>query len=124
MNDTLKYKDYTATIHFSTEDETFHGKIIGINDLVVFEGRSVAELKKALKEAVEDYIETCKAVNKEPDRTYKGSFNVRLSAHLHRKAARIAAQKNLTLNEFMKLAISFTIKHEKDMDREIQLQEL
>ena len=120
MNDILKYKDYISTIHFSTEDEVFHGKVTGINDLVTFEGRSVSELKKAFKEAIEDYLETCKELNKQPDKTYKGSFNVRIPANLHRKAAIIASQKKLSLNEFMKIAISVAIKHENDVDSEIQ----
>ena len=121
MNDTLKYKDYISTVHFSTEDEVFHGKVIGINDLVTFEGQSVSELKKAFREAIEDYLETCKELNKQPDKTYKGSFNVRVPAHLHRKAALIAAQKNMTLNELMKIAISLTIKHANEVNRDYEL---
>ncbi len=58
MNDVLKYKDYFATIHYSSEDEVFYGKIEGISDLVTFEGQSVSELKKSFKEAIEDYIQT------------------------------------------------------------------
>lgn len=124
MNDILKYKNYTATVHFSAEDEVFHGKVIGINDLVTFEGGSVLELKNAFAEAIEDYLETCKELNKQPDKTYKGSFNVRVPMSLHRKAALIASQKNWTLNEFMKVAIQFTIKHEHEVDRELQDYEL
>ncbi len=62
MNDIIKHKGYYATVHFGTEDEVFYGKILGINDLVTFEGSSVKELKSAFKEAIEDYIETCKEV--------------------------------------------------------------
>jgi predicted HicB family RNase H-like nuclease len=58
MNDILQYKDYLASVHFSSEDDVFYGKILGINDLVSFEGASVKELKKAFHEAVEDYLET------------------------------------------------------------------
>lgn len=119
MNDVLRYKDYMSTIHFSAEDEVFHGKVIGINDLVTFEGHSVASLKKAFKEAVEDYLDTCKELGKEPEKTYKGSFNVRVSADLHREAAIKAALKNITLNEFVKIAISFAIRHESEVDKEI-----
>jgi predicted HicB family RNase H-like nuclease len=120
MSDTLKYKGYIATVHFSTEDEVFHGKVIGINDLVTFEGSSVTELKDAFKEAVEDYLELCKELNRQPDKMYKGSFNVRVPMNLHRKAALIASQKNWTLNEFMKAAIQFAIKHEHEVGREMQ----
>src|ERR1019366_6160108 len=102
MNDVIKYKDYCATVHFSTEDEVFYGKIIGISDLVTFEGHSVSELKKAFKEAIEDYIETCNEINKIPEKTYKGSFNIRVSPNLHREAAYVALQKNVTLNDFIK----------------------
>ena len=119
MNDTLRYKGYMASVGFSAEDEVFHGKVIGINDLVTFEGRSVSELKKAFKEAIEDYLETCRELKKQPEKTYKGSFNVRVPVYLHRKAALLASQKKITLNEFMKVAISFAIKHENEVDREI-----
>jgi predicted HicB family RNase H-like nuclease len=57
MNDILQYKNYYAAVHFSADDEVFYGKILGINDLVSFDGSSVKELKKAFKDAVEDYLE-------------------------------------------------------------------
>ncbi len=120
MNDTLKYKDYNSSVHFSAEDEIFHGKVIGINDLVTFEGRSVTELKKAFKEAIEDYIDTCNELNKQPEKTYKGNFNVRVPLQLHKAAALTASQKSLSLNEYVKFAISFAIKHQKEMDKEIK----
>jgi len=120
MNDTLKYKDYFASISYSMEDEVFHGKIIGINDLITFEGRSVTELKKAFKEATEDYLTTCKEMNKQPDKTYKGSFNVRVPASMHKKAALMASQKNITLNELMKVAITIAIKHEREVDQTLE----
>lgn len=120
MNETLRYKNYISTVHFSADDEVFHGKVIGVNDLITFEGNSVKELKKSFKEAIEDYIDTCKELNKDPDKTYKGSFNVRVPVNLHRRAALLASQKRVTLNELMKIAISFTIKHEDEIDEEIQ----
>lgn len=119
MHDTLKYKDYLSTLHFSAEDEVFHGKVIGINDLITFEGQSVKELKEAFKEAIEDYLETCRELKKEPEKMYKGNFNVRVPMQLHKKAAIIAAQKSMTLNEFMKVAISFAIKHEREIDKDL-----
>ena len=111
MNDIIQHKDYYATIHFSSEDEVFYGKILGINDLVTFEGESVKELKKEFKNAIEDYLQTCKELNKSPEKTYKGSFNVRVSPDLHREAAFTALQKNVTLNDFVKKAINYAIKH-------------
>jgi predicted HicB family RNase H-like nuclease len=119
MNDILKYREYISSVHYSTEDEVFHGKVLGINDLITFEGESVAELKKAFKEAVEDYIDTCTQLQKSPEKAYKGSFNVRVPLQLHRAAAIAAQQQQLSLNEFIKIAISFTLKHQKEVEKEM-----
>jgi predicted HicB family RNase H-like nuclease len=115
MNDILQYKNYYGSVHFSADDEVFHGKILGINDLVNFEGSSVKELKAAFEEAVEDYIETCNLVGKSPDKTYKGTFNVRVPSKLHREASLFAAINNITLNEFVKIAMNFALKRKEQV---------
>ncbi|MBN4081518.1 type II toxin-antitoxin system HicB family antitoxin [bacterium AH-315-C07] len=116
MSDFLTHKGYLGTVHYSADDEVFYGKIQGINDLVTFEGKSVKALKKAFKESVEDYLETCKELNKQPDKTFKGSFNIRISTDLHKRAALVASQKSISLNDFVKKAISYAISHEKDIE--------
>ena len=115
MNDILQYKGYYANVQFSAEDEVFFGKILGINDVVLFEGTTVKKLKAAFKEAVDDYLQTCEELKKEPEKTYKGSFNVRIPSELHRQAALASAGKNMSLNDFVRyaidLAVSKTVGH-------------
>ncbi len=120
MTDIIQYKGYYASVHFSADDEIFFGKILGIDDLVSFEGSSVQELKAAFEEAVEDYLETCLALNKAPGKTYKGTFNVRVPATLHKEAAVFAAVHNITLNEFVKVALSYTLQHKEDINQSLQ----
>jgi predicted HicB family RNase H-like nuclease len=115
MNDILQYKNYFATLNYSSEDEVFYGKVIGINDLIIFEGNSVKELQKAFAQSIEDYLETCTALKKQPEKTYKGSFNVRIPADLHREAALHAAKMNISLNDFIRMAIDFSLAN-KDLD--------
>ena len=105
MSNIIKYKDYYGSVEFSSEDECFYGKIIGIDDLVTFEGSSVEELKKSFKEAVEDYLTTCEELEKEADKSYKGSFNVRIAPELHKMAVLIAKSQGKTLNSFVEEAI-------------------
>lgn len=112
MINSLKYLDYTATITYSADDEVFFGKVIGLNDLLLFEGTSVAELKQAFAETIDDYLEICKHLGKSPDKAYKGSFNVRISANLHKRAAIIASQQHVTLNDFVKTALAYAVEHE------------
>lgn len=99
MSDFLEeYKGYIGSVHYSAEDEVFHGKLEGIRDLVTYEGTDAASLKSAFREAVDDYLETCQRQNKAPDTPFKGSFNVRVGASLHKRAAFYAAEHNKKLN--------------------------
>jgi predicted HicB family RNase H-like nuclease len=121
MSDIIQYQNYYASVQFSSADEVFYGKILGINDLVSFEGSSVKELKQSFKEAVEDYLETCEAIGKVPEKTYKGTFNVRVPSNLHKEAALFAAGHNITLNEFVKLALSFTLRRKDEVDSSMDI---
>lgn len=122
MNDIMNYKDYIASIHYSTEDEVFYGKVLGIDDLISFEGVSVRELKKAFRESVEDYFETCKQIGKEPNKTYKGSLNIRIGTDLHKDAAVCAAIYNISLNDFIRKALDFALLNKERLDKYLHRQ--
>jgi predicted HicB family RNase H-like nuclease len=112
MNNTLEYKNYHSKIEFSANDRIFFGTIIGISDLVTFEGESVSEIEKAFHEAVDDYLDMCMRYGKEPDKAYKGSFNVRISPDLHKKIAIEAIRCNISLNQFVECAIKKYVEYE------------
>jgi len=105
MKDFIKYKDFVATVRFSAPDDVFHGKLEGVNDLIIFEGETVVGLKKSMKEAVEDYLEICSQLGKDPRKSYKGTFNVRINPYLHKKAALRSAEEGLSLNQLVEEAI-------------------
>ena len=113
MHNVMRHKGYLGQVAYSDADSTFYGKILGINDLVTFEGSSVEELKEAFKEAVEDYLETCHELAKEPEKTYKGQFNVRVSPKLHRLAVIKAAADHVTLNKFVEEAIRRALQEDE-----------
>lgn len=106
MKDIIKYKGFIGTVHFSTEDEVFFGKLEGIDDLITFEGTNVDQLKGSFQEAVEDYIEICKSLGKAPHKSYKGTFNVRIKPNLHKQAAYKSAELGYSLNQFVEEAIN------------------
>lgn len=105
MSDVMTYKGYIGTVRYSAEDEVFHGKIEAINDLIAYEGNSVKKLKEAFREAVDDYLETCKKMGRDPQKPFKGSFNVRIPSDLHRKAAKKATMMGISLNQFVQKAL-------------------
>ena len=111
MNNIMKYKGYWAEISYSDEDECFCGKIEGLkNDLISFEGETVKELKKDFKDAINNYLETCKELNKEPEKQCKGSLNVRLGVELHNKAKMKSIEQNISINELIKNAVTAYLK--------------
>ncbi len=105
MKDVLVYKDFIGSVHFSADDEVFFGKIEGIEDLVSFEGKSVKEIKKAFEGAVDDYGQICLDNDKELEKSYKGSFNVRMPPDLHRRLKRTAVRMGISLNQFVQKAV-------------------
>jgi predicted HicB family RNase H-like nuclease len=111
MKDVLTYKDFIGSVHFSAEDAVFHGKIEGITDLVTFEGQSVKELVKAFHEAVDDYLALCKETGKEPLKSCKGSFNVRVPSELHIIAMQQATRIGISLNQFVQKALEKAVIH-------------
>ena len=105
----MKYKDFHASVHFSLEDEIFYGKIEGIDDSVTFEGDSVSGLKYAFKEAVVDYLSICKKICKDPHKSFKGSFNVRIKPELHKQASFKSLEKGVSLNQLVEEAITMYV---------------
>ena len=79
MSYLLEYKDYLGTVEYSSSDKVLYGKVIGINGLVSYEGDSIESLQADFEEAVDDYLEMCAEQGVEPQKTYKGTFNVRIS---------------------------------------------
>ncbi len=106
MDNSLRYKDFIGTVQYSANDRVFHGKIAFITDLVTFEGSSVCELEAAFQEAVDDYIELCAVAGKKHEKSFAGTFNVRIKPELHRQAALQSLQKGISLNQLIVDAIS------------------
>lgn len=97
--DILKYKDYEGTAELDMARRICRGKILFIDDLVTYEAASPAELQAEFEAAVEDYIETCTTLGREPQKPLRGQFNVRIPPALHKAAALRALADNVSLND-------------------------
>jgi len=106
----LKYKNFIGTVQYSADDDIFYGRIDGIDDLVSFEGDNVKDLRRAFEEAVNDYLQLCEGTGKDPLKSFRGSFNVRISPDLHKKAYLAAAQEGKSLNQFVQSAIDHEVR--------------
>ena len=110
MRNTMNYKEYSGSVEFSDEDSIFYGRIIGINDHITYDGYSVEELRKNFQDAVDEYFEICAKMGKEPEKSYKGTFNVRIGPTLHKELAVYSASHGKTLNSTVEEAIRSYIR--------------
>ncbi len=100
MNNVMTFKGYSARIEYDDEDAILFGQIAGIRDGVGFHADNVEDLRTAFHEAVDDYLETCAKVGKEPQKPYSGKMMFRVSPEVHRKAALAAELSGKSLNQW------------------------
>ena len=98
---TMTYKGYIGSVEISEEDNCLHGKVLFIRSLISYEGQTLQELKADFKDAVDDYIELCKDKGWEPEKPFKGSFQVRIKPDVHKSLAIAAAKKGESLNKYI-----------------------
>lgn len=106
MSNTIEYKGYIGSIEFSEEDNIFYGKVQGIRSLISYEGENAKDLIKDFHMAVDDYLQLCAERGTEPEKAYKGTFNIRISPELHKSAAIYATEHKMSLNAVVETALS------------------
>lgn len=105
MSNKIEYNGYIGTVEYSQEDKCFFGKLEMINDLVTFEAETASDLEKNFKNCVDEYLNTCKALKREPQKAFKGVFNVRTGSELHLAAVKNALKMGVSLNAYVKSLI-------------------
>lgn len=105
---TLEYKGYVGSVTFDAEAEILHGTVVNTRDVITFQGQSVEEIKAAFVDSVEDYLEFCAELGREPEKPMSGKFNVRITPLLHAQAVAAAASLSISLNTLVEEAL-----HEK-----------
>ena len=100
MTNTMTYKGYSARIDYDDDDAIFTGRIAGIREGVGFHADNVEALREAFHDAVEDYIETCAGIGKQPQKPYSGRMMFRVSPEVHRQAALAAELSGKSLNQW------------------------
>lgn len=106
MSSMLEYKGYHASIEYDAEDNILVGEVFGIADSLNFHGTSVDEVKEMFKQSIDNYLFLCEKIGKNPDKEFKGTFNVRITPEMHKRAALEAAKQKITLNQYVMKAIN------------------
>jgi predicted HicB family RNase H-like nuclease len=102
----MKYKGYTGIVELDEESQVLSGRVIGLRDVVTFEGDSVGEVMQAFRDSVDDYLEFCAERGESPEKPYSGQFVLRLDPALHRKLANAAEEETTSLNALIEGILS------------------
>lgn len=105
-NNTMTYKGQIACILFDNRDDIFVGRLVGITDVVSFHGESVAELKAAFHQAVDDYIAACEKLGQTPNKPASGKLMLRVPPAVHSAALTAAQAAGTSLNQWATRVLS------------------
>ena len=102
----LRYKGYTGNVVFSEEDNTLYGKVLGLRrDAIIYEGDSIADIRKDFENAIDHYLESCISRGIEAEKPFSGRFVLRMTPDLHGRTAERAEELGESINDFINDAI-------------------
>jgi predicted HicB family RNase H-like nuclease len=101
----MKYKGYTGVVEFDEEAGVLFGRVVGLRDLITFEGDSVAEVTRAFHDSVDVYLELCAERGEEPEKPFSGHFVLRIDPKLHRAISHAAEERGVSLNSLVEGAL-------------------
>jgi len=108
----MEYKGYKGSVEYSKADDCLCGKVQGLNKaLILYEGLTLDELRKNFEAGIDDYLEGCKAEGIQPEKSYSGRLNLRMTSDLHSRIAAFAASAGITINDFINRAIQNELNH-------------
>ena len=79
LNNMLNYKGYYVEFGYDDSADAFHGRVIGLNDVIDFYGRGVDDLKAEFRSSVDEYLDWCREEGTEPEKTWSGKMTLRPS---------------------------------------------
>ncbi len=114
------YNGYIGSLEFDSNDKILHGKILFIRDIITYEAENASDIESAFHEAVDEYLEDCKFLGVDPDKSLSGTFNVRISPDLHKEIAKKSTLKDISLNQYVTQALEHYVHNGEEINTSIQ----
>ena len=121
----MEYKGYTALVEYDDSARAFHGRLLGIRDVVNFEADTVDDLEAEFRASVDDYLEFCAELGREPQRPYSGRFIVRIDPALHQQIHTLAQISSVSMNQWVASTLASSVadsRKESDLTDEMELE--
>jgi predicted HicB family RNase H-like nuclease len=94
----MRYKGYVGVMEVDPDAKLIHGRVVGLRDVITFEGNSVSEAMKAFEESVDDYLQWCADEGRAPEKPFNGKLLIRLDPAVHRSLAHLAETHSTSIN--------------------------
>jgi predicted HicB family RNase H-like nuclease len=102
----LEYKGYSGVLEVDDEVGVLFGRVIGLRDVITFEGDTVPEAVQAFHDSVDDYLTLCAKRGEKPEKPFSGKFLVRIKQDLHRALANMAELRGMSMNALVEEALN------------------
>jgi predicted HicB family RNase H-like nuclease len=97
----MEYKGYTGIPSIDEESESLYGHVIGLRDVITFQGETFAELTQSFRDSVDEYLDFCESLGRSPEKPFSGRLLLRLPEELHRKLSNAAEARQVSLNSLI-----------------------
>jgi predicted HicB family RNase H-like nuclease len=105
MTNSMTYRGYTTSMVFDAEDKIIVGRVLDIDDIITFHGRSIAEFERSFHAAVEGYLAASKELGSQPEKPASGKLMLRVAPEVHAAALKAAAKSGTSLNKWAEKAL-------------------
>ncbi len=97
----MEYKGYTGIPFIDEESESLYGHVIGLRDVITFQGDTFPELTQSFRDSVDDYLEFCESLGRSPEKPFSGRLLLRIPPELHRVLSIAAEAAGMSLNSLI-----------------------
>jgi predicted HicB family RNase H-like nuclease len=94
----MQYKGYTGRMEVDDEAGIIFGRVIGLRDVITFQGKTVQEARQAFQDSVDDYLEFCAERGEDPERPFSGELVVRVNPDIHQALTSLAETRKTSLD--------------------------
>ena len=101
MSNLLNHKGYVGRVEFDAEGGVLWGTVAGIRDVVHFQGDTAAEVVRAFRESVDDYLSFCDELGRPPEQARSGELRVDVGPDLHRGVEAAADAAGMSVDEWV-----------------------
>jgi predicted HicB family RNase H-like nuclease len=98
MINVMHYEKYMAIIEYDGSSDLFHGRVLGIRDVIEFYGKTTEDLHREFKVSVNDYLAMCAGDKVAPEKPFSGKLTLRVNSEEHRQLTIAASIHNQSLN--------------------------